>query len=310
MEDFFTGKPTLLRGAELPDAKGRAHLYDTHKRRLAALDSVVAAAKKCGVRTNPDGDLILLPEEEVSLFLQSGDCWGDLSRAVGRLREILPILSLDRFGFSTATENLHEMNAHLRRIGSGVEAWAFISGDHSIYKFFRPIGNGKIGATFDFRSNADGEPRLIATNAEGSYRDLFEKLRLIETLGGMPSEVLAITPEGIVVVKQTLGEAFNQGEDVSGKLPPELIVIPSIFLRANRDHPRLLFLDDVPWLVADLHARNFVRAVDGTHRVIDLIAAPWPDKIGSRETLMANWVSIVRADPKASLLTACADEEL
>jgi hypothetical protein len=38
-------------------------------------------------------------------------------------------------------------------------------------------------------------------------------------------------------------------------LPANLIGIPSRFLRANRDHPRLLSLGGRPRLVADLHAQ-------------------------------------------------------
>ena len=93
----------------------------------------------------------------------------------------------------------------------------------------------------------------------------------------MATEVVAVTHEGILVAKQALGEPLPQGDDMSRDLPGGLIEIPSRFLRANRDHPRLLFLGGGPYLVADLHARNFVRCADGRLRVIDLVAAPWPD---------------------------------
>src|SRR6185436_19566439 len=102
----------------------------------------------------------------------------------------------------------------------------------------------------------------------GSYRGLLEKLLLIQSLDGMATEVLAVTPEGILVAKQVLGETLPQGDDVSQLLPAGLIEIPSRFLRANRDHPRLFFLGRADgstqaWLIADLHARNFVRCADG-----------------------------------------------
>ncbi|HWL16471.1 MAG TPA: hypothetical protein VNR00_12755, partial [Opitutus sp.] len=123
-------------------------------------------------------------------------------------------------------------------------------------------------------------------------------------------EIVAVTPEGIVVAKQTLGDPLPQGDDTSGSLPPELIEIPSRFLRANRDHPRLLFHGGAPWLIADLHARNFVRAIDGELRVIDLVAAPWPASETRRHPLIGEWLMRVRADPNAGLLPAAADDEL
>jgi hypothetical protein len=126
----------------------------------------------------------------------------------------------------------------------------------------------------------------------------------------MATEVIAVTPEGILVAKQALGEPLPQGEDMSGDLPAPLIEIPSRFLRANRDHPRLLFLDGSPYLVGDLHARNFVRAADGELRVIDLVAGPWPQGDSLGDPLMSGWVQRVLQDPRSPALPAAPDAEL
>jgi hypothetical protein len=130
----------------------------------------------------------------------------------------------------------------------------------------------------------------------------------------MATEVIAVTPEGILVAKQTLGEPLPQGDDVSELLPSGLIEIPSRFLRANRDHPRLLFTDPHgpggEWLVADLHARNFVRGVDGFLHLIDLVAAPWPRAHAAHDALMHEWLERVRFDPAASALRGSRDDEL
>jgi hypothetical protein len=126
----------------------------------------------------------------------------------------------------------------------------------------------------------------------------------------MATEVVAVTPEGILVAKQARGEALPQGEDMSLNLPGGLIEIPSRFLRADRDHPRLHFLGNLPYLVADLHARNFVRAADGALRVIDLVAGPWPAGTALRDPLIAEWLERVRADPLSPALPEAPDEEL
>jgi hypothetical protein len=126
----------------------------------------------------------------------------------------------------------------------------------------------------------------------------------------MATEVVAVTPEGILVAKQVLGEPLTQGEDMSTRLPGDLIEIPSRFLRANRDHPRLFFLRDRPFLVADLHARNFVQGSDQRIHVIDLVAAPWPSEVINREPLVADWLTRVRADPAANALPAADDADL
>jgi len=310
MQDAFTGKPTRIRGRRLLPAGERAAVQDDHQRRLAAFARLGAAAEKCGLRADSDRDLVLLAEDEVSLLEAAGSEWAVLGEAIRAWRAWVPLRRLEDFGFAAAAENpLEEPNPRLRRIGGGVEAWAFASEeDGSVYKFYLPREEKQIGSAFGFRTG--DAARLQADARLGTYAALLEKLWLAQAMGGMPTEVVAATPEGIVVAKQTLGEPLPQGEDMSGSLPAGLIEIPSRFLRANRDHPRLFFLDGRPWLVADLHARNFVRGSDGQLYVIDLVAAPWPEQELAREPLMVDWLRRVREDPSAPALGASRDDEL
>jgi hypothetical protein len=314
MQDAFTGQPTRIRGRALPRADERAALQNDHERRLATLARLRAAAEKCGVRADSDRDLVLLAEDEVSLLEGAGGDWAALGEAIRAWRAIVPLHRLEDFGFLVAAENpLEEANAHLRRIGGGVEAWAFAAeADGSVYKFYLPREEKRIGSAFGF---ARGDEASLQAEAQlGDYTALFEKLLLIDALGGMATEVVAITPEGIVVAKQTLGDPLPQGDDVSGVLPGGLIEIPSRFLRANRDHPRLFFTGvgrmQRAWLVADLHARNFVRGSDGDLHVIDLVAAPWPSGHAAHDALMHDWLERVRLDPAASVLRGARDDEL
>ncbi len=143
----------------------------------------------------------------------------------------------------------------------------------------------------------------------GSYRMLFEKLRLIHEFG-IPTELVGITPEGIPVAKQTLGRALPEKADVSGLDPEKLIPIPSRFLRADRDHPRLAFLDGVPWLVADTHDRNVVTDETGARRIIDLVAAPLPEEWLAQTALFRDWIERARRDPHAEVFAPVDDDEL
>ncbi|MSU25037.1 MAG: hypothetical protein EXS32_14615 [Opitutus sp.] len=310
MQDAFTGQPTRIRGRTLPGAADRAALQHDHERRLAALARLGAAAAQCGVGEDSDRDLVTLGEDEVALLVGAGPAWDEFDAAIRAWRALLPLRRLDDFGFLAAAENpLEESNEKLRRIGGGVEAWAFAAeADGSVYKFYLPREEKRIGSEFGFR--VGDETSLLAEAGLGDYVALLEKLLLIHALGGMATEVVAVTPEGIVVAKQVLGEPLPQGDDMSGALPPGLIEIPSRFLRSNRDHPRLFFLRGRAWLIADLHARNFVRGADGALRVIDLVAAPWPEPTAARDPLIAEWLARVRHDPAASALPGARDEEL
>ena len=310
MQDAFTGQFTFIHGRSLPDAAGRAALQHDHERRLAALARLGEAAVECGLRADSDRDLVLLAEDEVSLLEGAGGEWAALGDAIRAWRALLPLRTLGDFGFLETAENpLEESNTRLRRIGGGVEAWAFASEDDgSVYKFYLPREEKTIGSVFGFHS---GEEAVIQASAGlGDYRGLLEKLLLIHALGGMATEVVAVTVDGIVIAKQALGDPLAQGDDMSGSLPSDLIEIPSRFLRANRDHPRLFFHGGRAWLVADLHARNFVRCIDGLLRVIDLVAAPWPAQAASRYPLIRDWIDRVQANPSAGLLGVVDDAEL
>src|SRR5688500_9948621 len=243
MQDPFTGLPSCLCGRRLPGAEERRRLQHDHERRLQALARVRACAAECWLPTDPDCDLVTIPEDANALLELSDSRWAELGGAIRAWRQLLPLRRLEEFGFPAGAENpIEEPNPHLRRIGGGVEAWAFASeNDGSVYKFYLPREQKRIGSVFGFRPG--DEALLHAAASLGNYQGLLEKLLLIHALGGMATEVLAVTPEGVVVAKQVLGEPLPQGDDVSGFLPAGLIEIPSRFLRANRDHPRLLFTD-------------------------------------------------------------------
>lgn len=308
--DPFTGRPTCIQGGRLPSDEERRALQHDHGRRLEALARFGAAAARVGIGTDPDDDLVLWEADEIGLLAGADPLWHELDEAAQEFRKLLPIISLDDFGFPEGVEDLlAECGTRLRPISSGVEATAFEAEDHSIYKFFMPRTDGRIGGTFSFRRGE--EVALLADASDGSYRAMLEKFDLIVRLGGMPTEVMGVTKqEGVLVTKQTLGTLLSEGADTSRMQPAPLIPIPSRFLRAHRDHPRLYFVDGKPWLVADLHSKNLVRAADGLLRAIDLLAAPFPAELVAREPLLADWLERARLDPEAGLLRPVDDDEL
>jgi len=306
--DLFTGHPSHLEGSRLPGAEGWAAVLDGHRQRLRALDQLGEKAAQCSFAAHHDRSLVLAQDDEVGLLEFAEQRWRDLGQAIRDFRGTLPLVRLEDFGFSADHEDPFEANTpRLRRIGGGVEALAFADAGLSVYKFFLFREGGDVGATFAF-TRGEGE-WLQATAVPGSYRQLFDKLRLTHTLG-MPTEIAGITPEGIVVAKQTFGEMLPEKTDVSALDPEKFISIPSRFLRTDRDHPRLAFLDGVPWLVADTHDRNVVVAADKTWRVIDLVAAPLPPEWLGQMPLFQEWIERARHDPHAGILAPANDDDL
>lgn len=315
MQEPFTGRPSLLGGGTTA-CELQAALQHDHQRRLETFARLRTAAAQVGIGTDPDDDLFLWEEDQLSLFASADDLWGALAGAATAFRQVTPIIPLEAFGFPAEHEDpMGEGSPWLRRIGSGVEASAFQSvHDGTIYKFYLPREGGRIGGSFSFVSSrtadAPDAPTLRADACLGSYQDLLEKLWLIIVLEGMPTEIVGATPEGVVVARQLAGRRLPESADVSNRQPTALLPIPSRFLRAHRDHPRLTFVHGKPWFVADIHAKNLVEADDGQLRVIDLLAAPFPLELVETDALMANWLSRVRTNPGAGLLPEVADEEL
>ena len=307
-EDPFTGRPTHLRGSRLPGAEGWAAVLDGHRQRLRTFEQLGQAAAQCGIRTDKDRDLVLVQEDEVSLLEATGGEWAALGAAIREFRRLLPMVAFETFGFSSEVEDPFEVDsARLRRLGGGVEALAFVDAEFSVYKFFLFREGGDVGATFAFRA---GEGELLeAVAVPGSYLRLLEKLSLTHQFG-IPTEIVGLTPEGILVAKQTYGRLLPEKTDVSAHDPARLIPIPSRFLRADRDHPRLVFLDGTPWLVADTHDRNVVVDEAGAWRVIDLVAAPLPADWLADKALFRDWIERARLDPRAEALAAVNDDEL
>ena len=220
MQDAFTGQPTCIRGPALPDAAGRAALQDDHERRLEALARLGSAAAQCSLRADTDRDLVLLAEDEVSLLEGAGAEWAELGSAIREFRAACRAAALRLRLLGRGGKPPGGGQPSLRRIGVGVEAWAFASvRDGSVYKFYLPREEKRIGSAFGFRR---GDETLLSARAGlGDYRALLEKLLLIHLLGGMATEVVAVTPEGILVAKQALGEPLPQGDDMSRDLPQD-----------------------------------------------------------------------------------------
>lgn len=277
-------------------------------RRLAALDRVSEAAARIGIPTDPDDDLCLWEDDELSLIASADEIWSEFASAVHEFRELTPIVPLETFGFDPEAEEPLANNENLRRIGAGVEAWAFIAKDGSVYKFFLPREGGRIVHSFRFTPGAD--VFIEADAILGSYRNVFEKLYVINAMGGLPTELVGVSREGVVITKQTLGHRLPEGTNVLPFIPNNFIALPSRFLKASRDHPRLLFVEGEPWFVADFHERNMAFDDRGQPRVIDLLVAPWPTRLSAQNPLIRDWMDRARIDPKAPVLVPPNDDEL
>lgn len=67
-------------------------------------------------------------------------------------------------------------------------------------------------------------------------------------------------------------------------------------------------MDGASFPIADLHARNFVRAADEKLRVIDLVGGLWPTS-AEQDALIGGRLAKMRIDPKAPASPMSPDSE-
>ncbi len=67
-------------------------------------------------------------------------------------------------------------------------------------------------------------------------------------------------------------------------------------------------MDGASFPIADLHARNFVRAADEKLRVIDLVGGLWPTS-AEQDALIGGRLAKMRIDPKVPASPMSPDSE-
>jgi hypothetical protein len=106
-------------------------------------------------------------------------------------------------------------------------------------------------------------------------RALGVRLAVMTDLGGTPTEVAAISPEGHIYLKQPLSSdpkiATNKGSHitVSTRHLAGLVEIPDKLLEPGSARAWIGMVNGRPWLVSDLHPDNFIGDNQGEARIND-----------------------------------------
>jgi DNA polymerase III sliding clamp (beta) subunit (PCNA family) len=142
------------------------------------------------------------------------------------------------------------------------------------YKLY-PVSRG-VGATLRL-GGIDSEGRTKANAVLGTYENLLEKLSVMSSMGGTPTEILGITDEGIVVTKQPWGGKEFAEESVDKEIARMGAVNASAFFVGPVDAEYYVsVVDGVPYLVSDIRNNNFVQDNNGLARLIDPIITRIP----------------------------------
>lgn len=233
---------------------------------------------------------------------QSGDQLGapDFARRFNEVLGLKPITSADlgisdtkNYSSWSLWERLHSDKMRRVNVGQGAEGAVFQSNnDQFAYKLYIPYNRG-IGATLGI---VELRGEVAAKAKPGSVLDLLDRIRIHNAIGGAPTEILGMTPEGVIVTKQPWGA--ERSEDVSGAIQRGAIVeVSDKAIARPTDTVRnfVTVVDGEPYLVSDVRGDNLRTDRSGNPRPIDML-------VGKLDT------EIVKDNPEISSAVAKADQ--
>lgn len=265
--DPFTGIPSLITGQRLLREQGRA-IGHAHAQRLRA-----------GLPNRPDSGNAS-PSLAAS---RAGTLNVSDAGTPARTLPTVPVLTPSQF---SRLQNLP-------LIGEGAEAKVYADRERgTVYKVLQGyapvpgvIGASALGVWPQVYYTADG--RLdYAFAPTDRPRQLVVRLAVQTLVGGTPTEIVGIGPEGHIILKQPLSPAPEIGRDENfidnsglsiARNRAGLVEIPKALL-ADPQSPRvfLAVVEGRPWLLMDLHPDNFVGDNQAQGRINDAIVGQIP----------------------------------
>lgn len=285
--DPFTGIPSLITGQRLTREQGRA-IGHAHAQRLRA-----------GLPNSPDtrqASPALAASRERTLNVGQGSAGTPVR---------IPILSAAQF---SRLQNLP-------LIGEGDEAKVYADRTRgTVYKVLQGyapvpgvIGSPAIGVWPQVYYTANGQLDYAFAPADRP-RQLVVRLAVQTLVGGTPTEIVGVGPEGHIILKQPLSPAPGIGRDENfidnsglsiARNRAGLVEIPKALL-ADPQSPRvfLAVVEGRPWLLMDLHPDNFVGDNQAQGRINDAIVGQLPASIIAKVPGLAQLVKDAAARAK------------
>jgi hypothetical protein len=144
----------------------------------------------------------------------------------------------------------------------------------AVYKVFEPDDENNVGTRFEI--NADGKLDI----GQGRLTDLFEKIYIINAIGGTPTEIIGQTEDGRIIVKQPYGGGAGKigiGERQGAEKAHGLVFVPNTVVAGIY---RIFYtnVDGQGFLIGDLHPGNFHRDTFKRARILDISTAKITDE--------------------------------
>lgn len=208
-----------------------------------------------------------------------------------KLSESLPAHDLSDYGFPSSGSVMERLrgNKSIEFIAEGNEAIAYRVPEMGIVIKFYPVNSDRTGSAKGYGyverpGVADGMLTLGEHEWSNSPSDLIEKLKLVDAMG-TPTEIVGITKEGVVIVKQadksivpndSIGDGKLESNGVQVfELPGDVAKVPGHAL----DQSAIIKFDGKWWLASDMHENNRIVDGSGKSHIIDLTLGEIPEAV-------------------------------
>ncbi len=156
----------------------------------------------------------------------------------------------------------------LKQFAEGAEARVYIDRPNGVvYKAYTKGNSGSIGLKIGFDSKG------LAMRDTGSLSDLYEKVWVINALGGAPTEIAGRLDTGEIVTKQPLGSLDATWQPWAVNREARLVEIPDTVLKRPQGLSELYLshIDGHDIIVGDLHEGNYIGDTLARGRIADLV---------------------------------------
>jgi hypothetical protein len=162
----------------------------------------------------------------------------------------------------------------LVKLKAGSEAHPFL--DHRrgvVYKIFAKFSDG--GIAKQLRALQENGEWTIDNEASNEANTL-DKLAFLSEIGGLPTEIVGITPNGAWIVMQPEAQKVSL-EDFHAARAQAVANVGGITIHhPGLEDVRVVWHRSQAWLIGDLHSKNVMIDAEGHARIMDALILPVP----------------------------------
>ncbi len=222
-------------------------------------------------------------------------------------RHGIPLVRLPDLGLVMDADGVSRSSSdEFVRLKAGSEAQPFLDKPGgTVLKIFAQTEDCGIGKKLRATRDADG--RWFVDFESATFIETLEKLNLLHEIGGLPTEIVGITPQAGWIVAQP--EATHVPiEEFPAARAEAVANVGGIQVADVRglENIRIVWHHNQAWMIGDLHAKNIMRDADGRALIMDALTAPVPKAMLE---LPAVRQAIVEAKEKAGALSTATHSQ-